>query len=150
MQFEIIVLAVYGFWLVILSAFLLYLIKSIRFLIKDAEKGNLISLLEKVLREEKIHKHAIRELSTEIKRLEEEAIVHIQKVGIVRFNPFQELGGEHSFSIALLDGNNDGIIFTGLHARERTRIYVKLIKKSKSELDLSEDEKKVLNQALKK
>ena len=81
--------------------------------------------------------------------LEEDGKVHVQKIGLVRFNPFRELGGDHSFSLAILDGINSGVIITGLHTRDRTRIYMKEIKKGKASLELSSEEKKALAQAQK-
>ena len=63
---------------------------------------------------------------------------------MVRFNPFSEMGGDHSFSVALLDGHDTGIIITGLHTRERTRVYIKPVNKGKSEYDLSKEELKAL------
>jgi len=57
--------------------------------------------------------------------------------------------GDHSFSLALLDGKDTGVVITGLHTRERTRVYMKAIKAGKGEHELSEDEKKALAKALK-
>jgi len=68
---------------------------------------------------------------------------------MVRFNPFLETGGDQSFAIALLDGNLDGIIITGLHTRETTRLYIKTVEKGKSRLELSKEEKEALSNALK-
>jgi len=46
----------------------------------------------------------------------------------VRFNPFSQTGGNQSFSLALLDGNNNGLVISSLHSREGTRIYAKMVK----------------------
>ena len=73
----------------------------------------------------------------------------MQKYGFVRFNPFGDMGGDHSFCLALLNGKHTGFVLTGLHTRERTRVYVKHIKRGKSEYDLSKEERKALEQALK-
>lgn len=69
----------------------------------------------------------------------------IHRVGMIRFNPFKDIGGDQSFSVALLDGKNSGITFSSLHTREGTRVYVKPIIKGKSEkYTLTEEE----NQAI--
>jgi hypothetical protein len=68
-------------------------------------------------------------------------------VGLIRFNPFNEIGGDHSFSLAILDGGDNGIIITGLHTRDRTRIYAKQVNKGKSDLELSTEEQKALLKA---
>ncbi len=73
----------------------------------------------------------------------------IQKTGLVKYNPFDEAGGNNSFSLALLDGNKNGIIITSLHARERTRLYVKEVSQGKSKLELSNEEQKALKLSLK-
>jgi hypothetical protein len=65
----------------------------------------------------------------------------------VRFNPFKELGGDHSFSLAILDSHDSGIVITSLHTRDRTRVYMKDIKKGKSESELSAEEKSALTSA---
>ncbi len=72
----------------------------------------------------------------------------IHKVAMVRFNPFKDLGGNQSFSLALLDGKNDGIIISSLHTREGTRVYSKAITKGKSsEHELTDEEQSILAQA---
>ena len=74
----------------------------------------------------------------------------IHRVGMVRFNPFKDIGGDQSFSVALLDGKNSGITFSSLHTREGTRVYVKPIIKGKSEkYTLTEEEKQVIELAAK-
>jgi len=72
----------------------------------------------------------------------------IQKVGLVRFNPFGDTGGDQSFAIALLDVHNNGFVISSLHGRGGTRMYAKKVDKGTSAHHLSEDEKKALAQAL--
>lgn len=106
-------------------------------------------ILKKVLESEVKNKNDIKEIFKIVNELSEKETLHIQKLGLVRFNPFRELGGDHSFSLALMDGKDTGVIITGLHTRERTRVYVKNIYKGKSKLDLSSEERKVLQETLK-
>lgn len=70
----------------------------------------------------------------------------------MRFNPFSQTGGNQSFSLALLDGNNDGIVISSLHNREETRVYAKIVKKGESEKEMpfSDEEREAIRQALKK
>ena len=89
-------------------------------------------------------------LEKEILKMQGDAKSYIQKVALMRFNPFDELGGDHSFTLALLDAHDNGIIFTGLHTRERTRVYVKNIVEGKSPIELSKEEERVLKEALTK
>lgn len=73
---------------------------------------------------------------------------HIQRIGIVRFNPFADTGGAQSFTIAFLDGDDNGIIMTSLYARAGNRWYVKDIVAGKGkEHELSKEELEVIREA---
>lgn len=70
------------------------------------------------------------------------------RVGLVRFNPFEDTGGNQSFALAMLDGRGDGFVVSSLHSRTGTRIYAKAIARGTSEAALSEEESAALKQAL--
>ncbi|CDF58974.1 DUF4446 family protein [Thermobrachium celere] len=72
----------------------------------------------------------------------------IQKVGIVRYRAFDDVGSDLSFSVALLDENNDGIVLTGLFGRSECTTFAKPIENGISKYDLSDEEKQALDQAL--
>ncbi len=72
----------------------------------------------------------------------------VQRVGLVRFNPFEDTGGNQSFALALLDANGDGLVVSSLHARTLTRVYGKAIARGRSEAALSDEESAALRQAL--
>lgn len=96
-------------------------------------------------------KKALKEfesLKKEVESLREQGISSVQKIGIVRYNPFSNVGGDQSFSIALLDGNNNGIVITSLYGRDGNRTYAKPIEKGNSKYSLSDEEKKAISQAL--
>lgn len=82
---------------------------------------------------------------------QEEAFAALQecicKVGVVRFNPFNELGGDQSFSIALLDKKDNGIVLSSLFGRNNSRFYGKPIVDAKSDYELSEEEIKAISRA---
>lgn len=86
-------------------------------------------------------------LEAEIVSLQQKNLQNIQKVGIVRFNPFNETGGNISFVVALLNGNNSGVVVTSLHSRSGTRVYAKQIVAGKSNLELSKDEQSAIENA---
>ncbi|MCY6356367.1 DUF4446 family protein [Clostridium sp. ZS2-4] len=71
----------------------------------------------------------------------------VQKVAIVRYKAFEDVGSDLSFSIALLNNNNDGIIITGIYGRNDSTVYAKPIDKGISRYDLSEEEEQVLIEA---
>ena len=70
-----------------------------------------------------------------------------QRVGLVRYNPFEETGGNQSFALALLDANGDGWVLSSLHARSGTRVYAKAIKGGRAEAGLSAEETEAIRQA---
>lgn len=72
------------------------------------------------------------------------------RVGLVRFNPFEDTGGNQSFALALLDGRGDGVVVSSLHSRTGTRIYAKAIAGGASDAALSDEETAALKQALAK
>jgi hypothetical protein len=71
-----------------------------------------------------------------------------KKMGIVRYDAFEDMGGEISFAVALLDTGNNGFILNCIHGRNENRTYLKPIKSGKSEYQLSGEEKKALERAL--
>lgn len=71
----------------------------------------------------------------------------VQKVGVVRFNPFADGGGNFSFCIALLNGQDSGMVITSMHGREQNRIYTKKITAGKSDNQLTEEETKAVHDA---
>lgn len=74
----------------------------------------------------------------------------VQKVAIMRYKAFEDVGSDLSFSIAILDDNNDGVILTGIYGRSESTTYAKPIDKGISRYDLSEEEICVLNEAANK
>ena len=72
----------------------------------------------------------------------------VHKVGMIRFNPFKDLGGDQSFSVALLDGQDNGVVISSLHTREGTRVYAKAIEKGKAiKHPLSDEEQEAIKKA---
>jgi hypothetical protein len=114
------------------------------------EVTDLKKVLEKVLAQGEVTSKEIAEIGKRIDYLEEDGKLHVQKIGLVRFNPFKELGGDHSFSLAILDAQDSGIVITSLHTRDRTRVYMKDVKKGKSDSELSVEEKRALSNAEKR
>ena len=71
------------------------------------------------------------------------------RLGLVRFNPFNETGGDNSFVLCFLDDKLNGVLLTGLHTREKTRMYAKKVRNGKAEHELSKEESKAIEEALK-
>ena len=103
--------------------------------------------LKEVLTELKGLEGNFEKISKELEELRRESRFWVRKIGIVRFNPFSEVGGDQSFSIALLDANNSGVVISSLYSRQENRIYGKPIKNGKSEYQLSEEENQAIEKA---
>jgi hypothetical protein len=67
---------------------------------------------------------------------------------VVRFNPFEDTGGNQSFAIALLDAHGDGVVISSLHARGSTRIYAKAVRAGRADGAASAEEAQALRQAM--
>lgn len=72
----------------------------------------------------------------------------IQKTSVIRYRAFEDVGSDLSFSIALLDDSNDGVIITGIFGRHESTTYAKPIDNGISRYDLSEEEQQVLDKAI--
>lgn len=106
------------------------------------------SILDKLVREYNLAKKDITSLQVRITTLEDNTLTNIQKIGLMRFNPFHDTGGEQSFILALLDAHNSGVIISGLYARSGMRWYIKKVMEGKGiEHELSEEEKKAIETA---
>ncbi|KKT29028.1 MAG: hypothetical protein UW81_C0038G0002 [Candidatus Giovannonibacteria bacterium GW2011_GWC2_44_9] len=87
------------------------------------------------------------ELKERIVALETAIPKNIRKVGLVRYNPFSDAGGDQSFALALLNDQNDGIIISSLYGREVNRVYAKPIQNGASQYQLTEEEKNAIQNA---
>ena len=83
-----------------------------------------------------------------IRKINEEIMSNYQKLGIVKYDAFQEMGGKLSFALTLLDGNNSGYIINSMHSREGCYNYIKEIVKGESYIELSEEEAESLDRAI--
>ena len=89
-----------------------------------------------------------QEAIDECKNISEELKGCVNKVAIMRYKAFEDVGSDLSFSIAILDSYNDGVIITGIYSRHDSTTYAKPIDKGISRYDLSEEELHVLNEAI--
>ena len=88
------------------------------------------------------------ELSARSAILEGNSRRAIQRIGLVRFNPFEETGGNQSFAFALLDARGDGFVVSSLHSRSGTRVYAKALAAGRADSELSTEEVQAVEQAL--
>ena len=88
---------------------------------------------------------ALNRLHRELEGLSQRSI---QKVGVIRFNPFADTGGDQSFAIALLDAEGNGVVLSSLHGRADTRVFAKQVQAGRSKHALSDEEQDAIRKAL--
>jgi len=143
-----VVLALYFGWFLILTILFLRFYSSYAKLSKDGKKDSVVALLNDVDARSQTTKKMLDQVISAYDKLNIDGHSHIQKIGLVRFNPFKDTGGDQSFVLALVDGQDTGVVISSLHTRTGTRWYAKGVVKGKGvEYDLSEDEEKALRGA---
>jgi hypothetical protein len=88
------------------------------------------------------------ELTKLCDRVETELRGTIQRIGIVRFNPFNDTGSDQSFAVALLDANGTGVVISSLFSRTTTRVFAKSVVDGKSTYLLTDEEQEAITQAM--
>src|SRR3989344_8480086 len=112
--------AIFFIWLLVLSVLIWNLVSHYNKLTQGISEKNLKSILEDLLKEVSFSRKELDSLKQYSSKLQKDSLLHIQKVGLVRFNPFKDTGGDQSFILSLIDGNNTGVIISGLYSRSGT------------------------------
>lgn len=135
-------------WLIVLTGLVLRATSHYNRLSEGITKAKLEEVLDAILRTLHTVRGKTETLERVVKVLEKEEQLHIQQIGIARFNPFADTGGAQSFSLAFLDKLHNGIIMTSLYARSGNRWYIKKIVAGKGkELALSKEEESAIENA---
>ncbi|MBI2055985.1 MAG: DUF4446 family protein [Candidatus Sungbacteria bacterium] len=139
-----ILLAIYILGSTILVRSLYRLNKKVTMLLGGAKENEAYQIIHRVIEiEEKL-----RHIEPQLKEAEKTAKTSIQKIGFLRFNPFEGTGGDNSFVMALLDKKNDGVLVSSLYLRDGMRIYGKKVDQGKTRYPLLDEEKKVLEETI--
>jgi len=135
-------------WLLIISYFV-YKIKShYNRLISRTKKTKIDEVLDVLIEKDNVFAKEISQIKKSIQEILYQEKFHYQKIGFLRFNPFERVGGEQSFIIALLNKEDSGLILNFLYTREGVRVYSKKVNKGVSEeYELSTEEKEVIKKA---
>ncbi len=115
---------------------------------KTAEAGNLAELVVGL-------SHELGRVQADLARMEEaqsdlgqNLSFVVQKIGLIRFDAFEDVGGKLSFAAALLDNRGDGLIISSINGRQENRVYAKPVQGGASVFNLSIEEKEAIGQAL--
>lgn len=145
---ELVVLILLVVWLLVITILFLRFYLYFTRAAKRGDKKSLIALIDEVLRTEKENKKSLERVDKEYATLKHDVSFHVQKIGLLRFNPFKDTGGDQSFIVTLVDGHNSGVIISSFHTRAGTRWYAKSVKNGKGvEHALSAEEEKALKEA---
>lgn len=139
-----------GFFILLVIALIFIIIrldKRVGNLLKGKDAKSLEDTLIQIINEINRMNGAQEKTEKIIKNINERLSNSITGIGIVRFNPFANSGGNQSFAIALLNEHGDGMIISTLYSRDKTSVYAKPIAKYKSEFDLTKEEAEALEKA---
>jgi hypothetical protein len=138
--------------LVVISVFLfVYSYKTNKKIDKLLEKGKIKDFKDIFLSQKDKNdglEEKIKDAFLKIKNLEDICEITIRKTSVVRFNPFNGMGGNQSFVIALLDNKNNGFLISSLFGEDGSRIYTKTVKEGKSDYELSKEELEAIDKAI--
>lgn len=141
-----------GVVILLLNVLLLFWFLGMRRKLNLLFKGKKIKNLEDVLtgQLQKTRKIEVEmlDLFKRAEKLENISEQTFQKIGIIRFNPFSDMGGNQSFAVALLDSQDNGFVLSSLFIKEGNRVYAKAIKNGQSDYPLSKEEKEALDIAI--
>lgn len=132
-------------WLIVLTWQLYRMISHYNRLTKGISQSTLKEIMDEIRISEKSLTTKTNIIEKQLSEIDHRIKFHIQKIGIVRFNPFSDTGGSQSFCLAFLDAENNGIVITSLYARTGNRWYSKYVKNGQGvDLELSREEKSAI------
>jgi hypothetical protein len=118
-----------------------------RTLTAGTDGGNLQTVLEEHVGQVRVATQRVQALDEAVAGLQAAGRRHIQHLGMLRFNPFRETGGDQSFVLALADAEGDGTVISTLHSRDLTRVYAKPLKAWQSRYPLTDEERETIGKA---
>ena len=147
-SFLFIVAVALSVWTTVLSVVVFRMIAHYNRLTGGKQTIGLKDVLDAMMGRDQVLQARVDKAEQEIRRLQADGVFHIQRIGMVWFNPFADTGGAQSFTMALLDGANNGVVMTSLYGRTGNRWYVKEVVGGKGkEHGLSEEELTAMKQA---
>ena len=131
-------------WIAYLQFSLRSLIKKNQTLFAEVKTGDVVQILNAALKELDELNQKVNALKKEHEATDIIAKNSLNKLGILRFNPFNDTGGDQSFSLGFLNHHDNGVVITSIHGRDGDRIYSKPIIEGSSTYSLADEEKEVI------
>lgn len=144
----VLLLAVVAVIFLRLNAHLQRLIRRYTQLMKGVDASNLETLIAKQVELTREQEARLSELACACDKLAVMAKKGLQRVGLVRFNAFEGVGGNQSFSLALLDAEGNGFVLSSLFGRSESALYCKAVENGHPVLAASREEEEAIAQAL--
>ena len=141
----VVVLALWVAWLQRSEAMLR---RRLRRVLPEGQSGGIDEILERQLKRIDSLTERVDALNKLHRELEDLGQRTIQKVAVIRYNPFSDAGGDQSFAIALLDSLGNGVVLSSLHSRTDTRVFAKAVQGGRSKYQLSDEEQDAIKKAL--
>jgi len=136
-------------WLALLTFYIIRTSGKLKNIIKGAKGGDLTGILEGIIEKQNLIGKNIHEFSEKVADIQKNQQKSFTKSALVRFNPFEDTGGDQSFAVAFLDGGDNGVVISSLHSRGGTRVYAKTVSGGKStNYPFSKEEKEVVEKAV--
>lgn len=139
---------IFFIWLFVLSFYFFKLKNHYNNLISKTKKDSLEQILDLLLTKDTKIEKDIDLIKTELEKQIKQTKYYYQKLGLIRYNPFDRTGGKQSFVIALLDKENTGLILNFIYTKEGLRVYTKRVSQGKGEeYELSDEEKQAIEKS---
>lgn len=142
----------------IILLFILYLINIIKlsklrksykcFMNKIGNGNNIQEIIENYMKKINEVEKENNDLKNYCKQLDNTIATSIQKIGLVRYSAFKDTGSDLSFTLALLNEKNNGVVLNGIYSREMSNIYAKPVEGGTSTYTLSEEERQAIKKAM--
>ena len=137
-------------WLALLSYYLNKTVSHYKKLTKGSDNIDLQNVLENITEKQSQEEKRLSQVHQVLLETQKQALSHFQKSALIRFNPFEDAGGDQSFSLALLDELDNGVVISSLHSRSGTRIYAKSVQAGRhSAHAFTKEEKEAVEKAAK-
>lgn len=135
-------------WVILLQRRVSRLIDHYNRLVEGTSGDSLLDALDRYVDRMNETVEQVNGLTELCETVEKDLASTIRRVGIVRYNPFNDTGSDQSFAVALLNGNGSGVVLSSLFGRNSTRIFAKAITAGESSHLLTDEEREAIEKAM--
>lgn len=148
----IILLAIIGVIIIVILTALIFLMirfqRKLNLFTTGSNGSSLESVMQELLKKQENSQINHKKLYDIVQTIHNRVTTSHRGFALMKYNAYENIGGNQSFSFVLLDENGTGMVLSSLYSRERSNVFAKPISQFKSEIELTRDEQKVLKQAM--